>query len=122
MIDYNKVNFVDVIRKAEPEGIDLVFATVGGETLQQSTKVIKNKGALVSIVEPVDHLQTPQLRALYHFVEPNAKQLSEIGALFDKKVLIPPNLAEYPFEKISEALKFIQKGHTKGKIVLKILA
>ncbi len=52
IIDYTKIRFEEVVR-----GVDLVFDTVGGETLQRSWQVIKPGGVLVSIASP--HLPLP---------------------------------------------------------------
>lgn len=47
IIDYSTTRFEDVV-----QDVDLVFDTVGGDTLQRSWQVIKPGGVLVSIVSP----------------------------------------------------------------------
>jgi NADPH:quinone reductase-like Zn-dependent oxidoreductase len=46
-IDYTTTRFEDVVHT-----VDLVFDTVGGDTLQRSWQVVKPGGALVSVVSP----------------------------------------------------------------------
>ena len=47
IIDYTTTRFEEVVHE-----VDLVFNTVGGDTLQRSWQVIKSGGVLVSIVSP----------------------------------------------------------------------
>src|SRR5512133_998064 len=47
VIDYTTTRFEEVV-----QGVDLVFDTVGGDTLQRSWLVIRPGGVLVSIVSP----------------------------------------------------------------------
>ena len=49
MIDYRAVRFEDIVH-----GIDVVFDTVGGETLDRSWGVLKPGGRLVTIAASVD--------------------------------------------------------------------
>ena len=53
-IDYTKDNFISHIKVFEPKGVDLVFDTIGGAVLQNSAKVVKKGGKLISIVEKPD--------------------------------------------------------------------
>ena len=79
VIDYATTRFEEVVHD-----VDVVFDTVGGDTLARSWQVVKPGGVLVSVVSP---LSGPPVRAdiryLYFIVEPNGAQLREIGALID---------------------------------------
>ncbi len=46
-IDYNNEDFVERLKKAEPNGIDAVFDPIGGSYFPRSLKVLKKKGTLV---------------------------------------------------------------------------
>lgn len=46
-IDYKNDDFVEVLHKAEPNGIDAVFDPIGGDYFPRSLKVLKKKGTLV---------------------------------------------------------------------------
>ena len=77
IIDYTNVRFEDVVHD-----VDLVFDTVGGETLQRSWQVIKPGGALVSIVSPpppAAERKEQDVRFAYFIVEPNRDELNPNG-------------------------------------------
>ncbi len=122
-IDYTKDNFISHIKVFEPKGVDMVFDTIGGHVLQESLKVIKKGGQLVSIVEKVDPAvaEAHQIEAHYVFVRPNGKQLAEIAALIEQGKVIAPHIEEMQLEDASFALQKVKKGHTLGKIVLKVM-
>ncbi len=121
-IDYHQENFVTRIKELFPQGIDVVFDTVGGTTLQASLDSIKNGGRLVSITQQVpDDIATQHhITASYVFVHPSGKQLKLIADLIDAGNVVPPQIKEYPFAKTREALQELKIGHTQGKIVIKI--
>lgn len=122
VIDYTKEDLFTRVRDKHPEGLDVVFDTLGGKALQNSFSLIKPHGNLVSIIEvPSNELiQKHQLKCGYLFVRPEGHQLSEIARLIEQGLVTPPEIKEYPLEKASEAHEDSQKGHTRGKIVLKI--
>lgn len=121
-IDYHKENFVDRIKEVFPEGIDVVFDTIGGKTLESSLEVIKKGGRLVSILQevPPDVALKHQINAKYVFVHPDGKQLKTIAELIDAGKVKPPNIKEYPFSKTREALEDLKQGHTQGKIIISL--
>jgi NADPH:quinone reductase-like Zn-dependent oxidoreductase len=51
-IDYHTQDFVEVIRRAEPDGIDFVFDGLGGETSDRAVAVLRRGGALVGYAAP----------------------------------------------------------------------
>jgi 2-desacetyl-2-hydroxyethyl bacteriochlorophyllide A dehydrogenase len=122
VIDYTKENFVEAVKKLAPGGVDVVFDTVGGKTLQESLKVLKQGGRLVSIVEHLD----PEIATKHHIqfsyvlVDPNGVQLKHIADLISEGKVIPPSIEEIPLAKAAEAQDKVREGHTQGKIVLKV--
>lgn len=118
-IDYTKDNFISHIKVNEPKGVDIVLDTVGGHVLQESSKAVKKGGKLISIVEKVN--PSPDYEPGYVFVRPNGKQLTEITQLIESGKVIAPHIEEMQLEDAIFALKRIKKGHTKGKMVLKVV-
>jgi len=47
-IDYRSENFVDVIKQANPKGIDVVFDAIGGKSWKQSYSILRAGGALMA--------------------------------------------------------------------------
>lgn len=121
-IDYKKGSFVDALRKNHPEGVDIVFDTVGGKTLHESYAAAKMGGRLVTIAGTIDLTLASQrkLETEFVFVHPDRKQLQKIADLLDEEKLSPPRVQEFLFEEVETALRASRNGHTQGKIALKI--
>jgi NADPH:quinone reductase-like Zn-dependent oxidoreductase len=117
-IDYTTTRFEDVVHE-----VDLVFDTVGGDTLQRSWQVIKPGGTLVSIVSPpppADVAKGRDVRFIWFVVEPNREQLIHMGDLIDGGQLRPIIDTVFPLAQARQAYEQGTKGHTRGKIVLRV--
>lgn len=102
--------------------IDVVFDTMGGDVLDNSWGTLKKGGYLVSIVQPPEEEKAKALgvNAEFCFVQPNAAQLGEIGALIDDgkiKVLID---SVYRLDEVAQAHQKSEAGHAQGKIVIQV--
>lgn len=117
VIDYRAARFEDVVH-----GADAVFDTIGGETQERSWKVLKPGGVLVSIASPPSQEEARKhgARAAYVFVQPDATQLGEIGALVDAGVVRPVVSEVLPLSDARRAHELSQTGHVRGKIVLRV--
>ena len=117
VIDYSRVRFQD-----ELSGLDAVLDTVGGEALDSSWGVLRRGGSLVTTVG-----DTPEEKAAEHgvigfsiLVEPNRKELVEIGRLVDAGEVKPVVDAVFPLSRAREAFERGLSGHNRGKVVLKV--
>jgi NADPH:quinone reductase-like Zn-dependent oxidoreductase len=121
-IDYTAGNFVDVLRKHEPGGADVVLDTVGGAVLRESLRAVKRGGTLVSVVDEPNAAAAgaEDVRTGYVFVSPSGTQLREITALIEQGVLRPPRIEEMRLEQAPAAQERSRGRHIAGKIVLKI--
>lgn len=122
VIDYKKENVAEKMKQLEPNGVDLVFDTLGKQALKDSYHLIKKGGRLVCIVEPPDQNLAKQLgiEAQYMFVSPSGKDLQKISDSITQGEIQPVKIEIMPLEKAAEAQEKNREGHTKGKIVLKI--
>jgi NADPH:quinone reductase-like Zn-dependent oxidoreductase len=103
----------------DPEPVDLVFDTVGGEPLARAGSVLKPGGRLVSIAEePPSGLEVP---AVYFVVEPNREQLDRIGGMVDAGELRPEIDAVVPLADAVVAFERNQAPGRRGKVVLRVL-
>ena len=120
VIDYTEQDFVTASRAVAPDGVDMVFGTVGGEVLNRSYDALKPGGILVSITDATDKDRAEALgvRVKYVFVSPNGPQLRRLAGLVEAGILKPPAIEEMPIERAAEALERSKHGHVKGKIVL----
>lgn len=78
VIDYTADAFEQRVRN-----LDVVFDTVGGDTLHRSWKVLKPSGRLVTIAADSERADDPRVKQAFFIVEPNQKQLAEIAEFFD---------------------------------------
>ena len=119
IIDYTTTRFEEVVH-----GVDLVFDLVGGDTLQRSWQVIKPGGVLVSMVSPPPPAAVTKghdVRFAWFVVEPNRDELIHIGALLDAGHLRPIIDTVFPLAQARQAYEQAAKGHTRGKIVLRVM-
>jgi NADPH:quinone reductase-like Zn-dependent oxidoreductase len=116
IIDYTTMRFEEVVHD-----MDLVFDTVGGDTLQRSWQVIKPGGMLVSIVSsppPANVAKGHGVSFVWFVVEPNRDELVQIGRLIDAGQLRPIIDTVFPLAQARQAYEQGAKGHTRGKLVL----
>jgi len=117
-IDYEKTRFEDVVHD-----VDVVLDTIGGDTQARSWKVLKKGGILVSIVGPppsADEAAKHGVRSASFAAQPNASQLAEIAKLVDSGKIYPIVDTVLPLAEARRAHELAEKGHTRGKIVLKV--
>ena len=117
-IDYGKARFEDVVRD-----VDVVFDTIGGEIQQRSWRVLKKGGILISIVSASSPEEAAKhgVRQAYVFVQPNAAELAEIARLVDAGRVKPFVQTVLPLSEARKAHELSETGHTRGKIVLKVV-
>ena len=72
VIDYEKEDYVDVImRETGGHGVDVIFDTIGGDTLSRSPDALAQLGRVVSIVDiakPQNLIEAWGKNASFHFV------------------------------------------------------
>lgn len=122
-IDYHSERIQDVIDKDVKGGFDVVLDCVGENVFDESLKVVRKGGWLVTICKFFIEESLSEkygIRTGFVFVQPSGKQLQTISKMFDQGVLIPPELTEYPLEEAAKAWDQLRTGHTRGKVVLKI--
>jgi NADPH:quinone reductase-like Zn-dependent oxidoreductase len=117
-IDYESVRFEDVVRD-----VDMVFDTQGGETQARSWKTLKRGGILVSIAQPPAQAEAEKhgVRATFMVNEMKAESLNAITKLVDSGRLKAMVDTVLPLSEARHAQELIQTGHTRGKIVLKVV-
>jgi NADPH:quinone reductase-like Zn-dependent oxidoreductase len=113
VIDYQATRFEEEVRD-----FDLVFDTVGGETLTPSWGVLKPGGRLVTIVSSGIETADERTRAAFFIVEPSKIQLEEIAWLIDSAAIRPIVGSVFP---LAEARLAYQHKPLHGKIVLQVV-
>jgi NADPH:quinone reductase-like Zn-dependent oxidoreductase len=115
VIDYQSVRFEQVVSK-----VNLVFDTVGGETLARSWDVLGPNGRLVTIAVQAESATEQRVRAAFFIVEVKREQLIEITALFDQTKLRAFVEAVYPLSQVREAYARARAGKMRGKVAIQI--
>ncbi len=117
VIDYTATPFEDVVHDA-----DVVFDTVGGETLARSWQVVKDGGVVVSVVSPrpVDDPTQTRAQFVWFIVKPSGEQLRAIGDLIDTGQVQPVISKVFPLAEAREAWEVAASGHARGKVVLRV--
>lgn len=114
VIDYHSQRFEEIARD-----IDVVFDTVGGETLQRSWAVLRPSGRLVTIVSDLKGTTDERVKKAFFIVEPNRQQLIDIGEMIDAGRLKVFVRSVLPFKDAAAAY---EKGsgmkQTPGKVVV----
>lgn len=144
VIDYRTERFEEVARAAG--GMDVVFDTMGGETLKRSFAAVKPGGRVVSInnlpdaptarklgmagplVALMGVLSWPWLRRArragatyqYLFMEPSGPQLQLLADLVEQGKLKPVMDRTFPLDQAAEALAYVEAGKAHGKVVLAV--
>jgi NADPH:quinone reductase-like Zn-dependent oxidoreductase len=78
IIDYQAIRFEENVRE-----MDVVFDTVGAETLQRSWSVLKPGGRMITIATDSEATTDERVKQTFFIVEPNHEQLIQIGDLLD---------------------------------------
>ena len=141
VIDYKKQEFEEVLRD-----YDAVLGTVRGDTIKKSLRVLKPNGCVVSLVGPPDaafgrvrgmnffmvfvfwllsrtiirHAKKRDIEYSFLFVHPDGSQLASIGELLKAGSIRPVIDTVFPFDQAKDALAYLEKGRTKGKVVVQM--
>jgi NADPH:quinone reductase-like Zn-dependent oxidoreductase len=118
VLDYAKVPWEESVRE-----MDVVFDTVGGETLRRSWSVLKAGGRLVTIAAAVENSRDQREKKAFFIVEPNQPQLLEVSNLLENKALRVVVDAVLPFGEASAAYTGkVQDRQGRGKMVVTVRA
>ena len=98
--------------------VDVVFDTVGGETLARSWSLLREGGRMVTIVSG-DSADT-RVKDAFFIVEPNQKQLTEVADLLERGKLIPVVDKVIPLNQAVEAYTGQLMRNGRGKVVVAI--
>jgi NADPH:quinone reductase-like Zn-dependent oxidoreductase len=141
VIDYKQQHF-----ERELRDYDVVLNSLGTDVLENSLKVIKPGGQLISISGPptvefakAQGLAWPlrqvmrllslsirrkarkqDVRYSFLFMRANGAQLQEITTLIEAGEISPVLDRTFAFESTGEALNYVEQGRAKGKVIVRI--
>ncbi|WNZ82023.1 NADP-dependent oxidoreductase [Pseudomonas sp. P108] len=141
VIDYKQQHF-----ERELRDYDVVLNSLGTDVLENSLKVLKPGGKLISISGPptaefakAQGLAWPlrqvmrllslsirrkarkqDVRYSFLFMRANGAQLQEITSLIEAGEIKPVLDRTFAFESAGEALTYVEQGRAKGKVIVQI--
>lgn len=128
LIDYEKEDYVEAImRETGGRGVDVVFDTIGGNTLSRSPDALGQLGRVVTIVDiaqPQNVIEAWGKNASYHFVfsRQNRGKLDELSALIARGQLRPHVGAVYSLADVPLAHARLESPNNgvQGKIAIAV--
>ncbi|MXO04459.1 NADP-dependent oxidoreductase [Flavobacterium sp. HBTb2-11-1] len=141
VIDYKKDNFENILKD-----YDLVLNSQDVKTLEKSLTILKPGGSIISISGPPtpefaksigasaiisfilwltsmkirNRAKNLNINYSFLFMKANGRQLEQIGNLLESKAIKPVVDKVFSFEQTNDAFEYMEKGHAKGKVVVKI--
>lgn len=136
-IDYRTQDFVQVIRQAEPDGLNYVFNGMGEEYYERGLAVLRRGGVLVHYGAPQSFARFLLLvtKLLFYNVWPNGKKIAGYGthrlgvdlfkedwqklfALLDAGQIKPLVVQTFPILEAVKAYEMLESGKVAGNVVL----
>ncbi|HSK89490.1 MAG TPA: medium chain dehydrogenase/reductase family protein [Anaerolineales bacterium] len=138
-IDYHTQDFVEVIRAAEPEGLDVVFDGMAGDYFQRGYSLLRRGGKLVGYGNPLSISQTLKLlgqtalfnllpdgrsaayysTGLHHFQWRSfLEDWARLFQLLEEGQIDPVLAARFPILEAAKANALLESGGVVGNIVL----
>jgi len=137
-IDYHTQDFVEVIRQAEPEGLDAVFDGMGGGYIERGFSVLRRGGTLVAYGNPLSFSRMLRLlgQVILFNLLPNGKTVKLYGnssrlnrrpfledwailfKLLEEGKIKPVIMKRFPILEAAQANALLESGQVIGNIVL----
>jgi len=141
LIDYKTQDFETMLKD-----YDIVLNSQDSKTLEKSINILKPEGQVISISGPptpdfAKEMELPwylkvvlsllsfsirgqakkrNIDYSFLFMKANGNQLDKITKLIEADVIKPVIDKIYTFEQTNEALKYVESGRAKGKVVIRV--
>ncbi|KUN19819.1 NADPH:quinone reductase [Streptomyces antibioticus] len=106
------------VAAAAPEGVDAVYDLVGGEVLAEAAQLLTDRtklitaGAAPEVVAELGGARVARART--------AAVLDAVAQLVVKGELDPHVIRRFPLDEAGEALRTVEEGHARGKVVIEV--
>jgi NADPH:quinone reductase-like Zn-dependent oxidoreductase len=107
----------DRIREAAPGGVDALIDLAGGGYVDLGLELGVAPQRIDTIVD-FAAVQSKGVKSEGNAAGASAAVMAELAGLIDAGELEVPIAATYPLERVRDAYAELEKGHTRGKIVL----
>ena len=124
IIDYNSEDYESSLREYEPDGVNLVLeALLGNGTAEAAIRLAKDGGRVAYMNnEPpeMDEIERRDIKAEFLHHRPDGDMLTKLVGLYQSGNITLPNIQVRPLEEAMEAHLESERGHTQGKVVLRL--
>ena len=138
-IDYRTQDFVEVIRRAEPDGLEAVFDGIGGDYIKRGFSLLRRGGTFVGYANPLSLSRTFRFlgQVVLFNLLPNGKSAKYYGTgasrlnrtpfledwavlfkLLEEGKIKPVIMETFPLLEASQANALLESGEVVGNIVL----
>ena len=117
VIDYTTTSYWEAV-----SDVDVVFHMVSPDLRDKSYQTMRKGGHLISITGPVPPNEPVAHRVKGEFisVRPNGGQITTIAELLASGAVKINIDNTYPLAQVAQAHRYLEDGHTRGKVVLKL--
>ncbi len=138
-IDYHTEDFVEVIRRAEPGGLNAIFDGIGGDYIDRAFPLLRRGGVLVEYGNPLSFRRMLRLlaKSIVLNLMPNGRTIKAYGSSssnFNRKPFLedwallfrllqegkihPVISGEFPLLEAAKANAMLESGQVVGNLVL----
>ncbi|MFI1096883.1 NADP-dependent oxidoreductase [Streptomyces sp. NPDC020917] len=105
------------VRAVAPDGVDAVYDLVGGEPLREVAALAADPARVVSVA---DKAAVVALGGSAVVRERSTRALEAVVRLVAEGALDPFVTRTFPLDQADLALRAVEEGHTRGKVVIKV--
>jgi len=122
-IDYHAADVADAARAIADGDVDSIVDLVGGAALQRSLAAVGEHGQLASIATPdldLDPILDANLTFHGILISDSGDRVRTLARLIADGTLRPVVAEVFPLERVADAHRLLETGHSGGKIVLDV--
>ena len=105
-------------RAAAPDGVDAVYDLVGGEVLARAAELLADRTKLITAGSPPEEVERLGGARVAH--ARTAAVLDAVARLVAEGDLDPYVTRTFPLTRAGEALRAVEDGHARGKVVIEV--
>lgn len=106
------------VRTVAPDGVDGAYDLVGGEVLTEAATLLTDPAKLITAGAPAPEVE--KLGGARVERARNSAVLDALAQLVLRGQLDPHVTQTFPLDRAGEALRTVEDGHTRGKIVIEV--
>jgi NADPH:quinone reductase-like Zn-dependent oxidoreductase len=118
-VDYHDPGFAGQLRRAVPDGFDVLFDATGNEVRDQVLGLVRQGGRGIFIIGGAPPAPDG-VEFQYFAASTSTQRLEAIAELASGGKLRMPIEAQFPLERAREAMEHVSARHTVGRVVLRI--